>query len=478
MKLSQLLETIDEHDEWRPFNHIKVNGIATNSKIIQQNDLFIAISGYRHDGHHFIQDVVEAGAAAIIGEKEIHLREIPYIRTANSRKALARLAKAYYRPRLDKKVLIGVTGTNGKTTTCFMIKHILEQAGISCSMFTSVQNMVNGQKRASSLTTIDPLNLYKLLSDSQDDVIIMEVSSHGIAQFRVEGIEFDYCLFTNLDHEHLDYHKDMDEYFRVKTKLFQQLKPKGKAIVNAYNEWGKKVVQELRSRGQATHVIGHEEYPLQIIHNNQKERAIALMKTKEKSLELKPGVLGIHNLYNAAMAFWTARMLHLNEEEIIGSLMSFKGVPGRFEMFPHQSEATIVIDYAHTADAFFHCLNTARYDGAKRIIHVFGFRGSRDESKRQQMVKMSSRLSDFIILTLDDLNGILYEEMVSQLHLLNEASKGIVIPDRTLAIEYAVKHARKGDWIVITGKGTETYQQSFSLPARSDVETVRFICSQ
>lgn len=475
MNLSQLLESVDGNDTGKPYCHIDVNGISTNSKMIQQNDLFVAINGHRYDGHDFILDAVKAGAAAIIGEKNIQLPTIPYIKAPNSRKALARLAKAFYRPPLENKIIIGVTGTNGKTTTCFMIRHILENAGISCSLFTSVQNIVNGEKSTSTQTTLDPLNLYKLLSESNDDVLIIEVSSHGIVQFRVEGIEFDYCLFTNLDHEHLDYHQNMDEYFYVKSKLFEQLKPSGKAIINACNQWGQKLIRSLRSGGQIIHAIGDKEYPLRI---QKKETAAVFIKTEDKTLKLRPGILGIHNLYNAALAFWTARILHIDEREIIDSLHSFTGVPGRFELFHHKNEAVIVVDYAHTADAFFHCLNTARHYGAKRIFHVFGFRGNRDESKRQDMVDMSSRLSDDVILTLDDLNGIPFGDMVKQLHILNQYGKGVVIPDRTLAIDHAIRHAGKGDWVIITGKGTEKYQHTFSLPTTSDDETVRYICSK
>lgn len=480
MKLNQLLKNIIEEYSLEPYlNTLEIKGISANSSNIGQNHLFIAISGYKHDGHNYIQDAIAAGADAVVGEREIGQINVPYVRVSNSRLALARIAREFYQTSAKKHTIIGITGTNGKTTTSFMLKHILEEAGLSCSLFGTIHNVVNGQTLPSLNTTMDALELHRYLSLSNDDIVIIEVSSHGLSQFRIEGIEFDYCLFTNLDHEHLDYHQNMDDYFSVKARLFNQLKPDGKAIINCYNAWGEKLLHSLQNKGKTTFAMGEAEHNhLQITQHKTEEAATAVFIDTEAEYQLHLKILGRHNIYNAAMAYLTIKNLNIPGEKIIQSLQTFQGVPGRFEMMEHPKKATVVIDYAHTSDAFFHSLTTAREYGAVRIFHVFGFRGNRDESKRMGMLSMSSELSDKVILTLDDLNGISYEEMVKTLHGLNNSQKALIIPDRTLAIQYAVDNAEKGDWIIITGKGAETYQQQFALPTASDEETIRYLFEQ
>ncbi len=473
LKLNSLLEGIINEEL---LSNIEIQGISVDSTRVNQNDLFVAISGYQQDGHDFIDDAIKAGATAIVGEKEISELTVPYIKVANSRLALAKIASNFYNHPSKKQKIIGITGTNGKTTTSFMLKHILEEAGLSCSLFGSVFNVVNGQVSSSKHTTLNSLELQRQLYISEDDVIIMEVSSHGLSQFRVEGIEFDYCLFTNLDEEHLDYHEDMEEYFSIKASLFNKLKLNGNAIVNGYNSWGEKLIDKLK--GNASNIVTMGEgmnHDLQIVIKKSEERSSTLLKQINKSYELKLKMLGHHNVYNAAMAFLTAKELGIAENRIIRSLETLKGVPGRFETIQHPEEATFVIDYAHTADAFYHCLKTARDSGAKRIYHVFGFRGNRDENKRQAMINISNELSDLSILTFDDLNDVPAEEMETNLRRLNVQEQGIVIPDRTLAIKFAWTYASKGDWVIITGKGVETYQQLYKIPTSSDKETIEYL---
>ncbi|MCM3109390.1 UDP-N-acetylmuramoyl-L-alanyl-D-glutamate--2,6-diaminopimelate ligase [Lederbergia lenta] len=479
MKLSQLLENVIAYNNFdKSFYDIEVEGVSANSAEIGLNDLFIAISGFQQDGHQYIENAIAAGASAVVGEKEMDLLNIPYIKVSNSRLALAHIAKNFYQTSSKKHTIIGITGTNGKTTTSFMLKHILENVGLSCSLFGTIHNVVNGQKLPSVNTTIDALELHRHLSNCQDDVVIIEVSSHGLSQFRIEGIEFDYCLFTNLDHDHLDYHQDMDEYFSVKSTLFNKLKPEGKGIINSYNSWGERLFRSLQNNGQNIFAMGDaKDNHLQITRYKKNEPGIATIFEGDQQYQLKLKILGIHNVYNAAMAFLTGRKLNIPGEMIIQSLQTFQGVPGRFELIKQPKEATVVIDYAHTSEAFFNCLSTARELGAKRIFHVFGFRGNRDKSKRIGMLNISYELSDKVILTLDDLNQISYEKMVEILHGVNSPSKAVIIPDRTLAIRYAKDEAEDGDWIIITGKGTEKYKQQFFLPTTTDGETIRFLHS-
>ncbi|WP_191992039.1 UDP-N-acetylmuramoyl-L-alanyl-D-glutamate--2,6-diaminopimelate ligase [Bacillus aerolatus] len=475
MKLNTLLMNITNNAN-ESIHHIDIEGISTNSSSVRPNELFVAIPGYSVDGHAFIEDAIKAGASVVVGEKDLKGLTVPYIRVSNSRFALAKMACQFYETPSKKRIIVGITGTNGKTTTSFMLKHILESSGRTCSLFGSVMNIVNGQVSPAVNTTLGALELQRQLALSKDEIIIIEVSSHGLSQYRVGGMEFDYCLFTNLDHDHLDYHRDMEEYFSVKASLFDQLKPDGKAIINHYNSWGMKLADRLKLNGCNIYTLGEERYcDLRIDKFISEEINSAVVLEQNKSVRLKLNILGKHNIFNASMAYLTGRELGLESSKIIHALEKLRGVPGRFEVMQHPKGATIVIDYAHTPDALYHCLQTAKEKGAERIFHIFGFRGNRDTEKRREMVSISQEMSDASILTLDDLNGISYEDMEKDLHKLNLQQKGFVIPDRTMAIKCAWDQVDEGDWVFITGKGSEAYQQQYHLPTASDKETVQYL---
>ena len=211
MKLHQLLSNLDIKNGLRPeLANIAVHGIADNSMDVEEGYVFVAIQGFDNDGHEFIEAAIKKGASLAIGEHEPENLSVPYIQVTNSRKALGIIARNFYGNPAKHKLVIGITGTNGKTTTSYMLKHLLENNGKSCSVIGTIQNVINGQKTSSLNTTPSSLVLHQLLSSSNDEVIIMEVSSHGLSQYRIEGIRFDYCLFTNLHHEHLDFHGSME----------------------------------------------------------------------------------------------------------------------------------------------------------------------------------------------------------------------------------------------------------------------------
>jgi UDP-N-acetylmuramoyl-L-alanyl-D-glutamate--2,6-diaminopimelate ligase len=469
LKLNTLLDHIEiNRNDAIPDTEIK--GISTNSKTIQIGEVFVAIPGFKVDGHNFIDKAIEVGASVIVGEKDLRDLTVPYIQVTSSRLALAKLACQYYGYPSKKKIVIGITGTNGKTTTSFMLKSILEACGRTCSIFGSINNVVNGQVFPSINTTPDALELQRQLALSEDEYTIIEVSSQGLTQYRVAGMEFDYCLFTNLDRDHLDYHQDMNEYFSVKASLFDQLKPDGKAIVNQYNHWGKKLKNQLKQKDEDIYILG-DNLKIKKSKTNGSTQIIEGNQTYKLSLK----ILGYHNVLNASMAFLTARQMGLSSTSIIKALEMFPGVPGRFEIIEHPIGATIVIDYAHTAEAFYHCLQTAKDSCAKRVFHIFGFRGNRDTGKRREMVNVSQELSDVSILTFDDLDGVPYDEMEQSLHHLNQI--GWVIPDRTLAIKEVLEQVIEGDWVFITGKGAETYELNFQIPTVSDIDTVQYFLS-
>ncbi|MGS2778305.1 UDP-N-acetylmuramoyl-L-alanyl-D-glutamate--2,6-diaminopimelate ligase [Robertmurraya sp. GLU-23] len=461
---------------------IFITGIADNSKEVKSGYIFVAVSGYSSDGHDYIEHAVSFGASIVIGEKEIDNLQIPYLQVNNSRRALGIIAKNFYNDPSSKKIMIGITGTNGKTTTSFMLQQILEKNGITCSVIGTINNIINGKKLISENTTPGSIKLNSLLHSSKDQVVIMEVSSHGLAQYRLEGIKFDYCIFTNLYHEHLDFHGSMDEYFLAKSLLFEKLKPCGFAIINGDNHWGMKLYKILQEREITTYLVGTSNSNDLIITTYESAKNPFILLTEEdQSVAIKLPIPGLHNLYNAALAYSTARCMSIQKESILSALNSFPGVPGRFEIYRHDLGPTFVVDYAHTADAFEFILQTVKKCGAKRIIHIFGFRGGRDLTKRAEMVEVSSKISDYYILTIDDLNNEKVNEMFHMMENLtskNSPEKGLIILDRTLAIQTAQQMGKTGDWIVITGKGPEQYKQPFVLPTNTDKETVLYVQGQ
>lgn len=479
MKLHQLLYNLDIKTGLRPdLANIIVHGVADNSMDIKEGDVFVAIQGFDSDGHEFIGAAIKKGASLVIGERDLVNLSVPYIQVANSRKALGIIAKNFYGNPAKNKLVIGITGTNGKTTTSYMLKHALESNGKSCSVIGTIQNVINGENIPSLNTTPSSLVLHKLLSLSNDEVIIMEISSHGLSQYRIEGIRFDYCLFTNLHHEHLDYHGSMENYFQAKLLLFKKLKTNGTAILNTDDAWGEKLADTLLAEGKNVYRIGKSsESQLRIADFNLHSSTADVEESQEFSTVFS-SMNGTHNMYNMLMAFGTAVLIGVCKQHLLHSLSQFEGVEGRFEISKQENGSTLIVDYAHTPDAVTHCLTTAKQLGAKRIVHVFGFRGNRDPSKRQETMFITADLSDQYILTMDDLNSVPISEMIESLTCLNDTygnDKGCIIPDRTLAIKKAIVESQLGDWILITGKGHEQYQQNYQLPTNSDGDTVHYL---
>lgn len=476
MRLSRVIKCLKDSGEMDFFNRDpEITGLEMDSRSVGKGSLFVAIKGFQSDGHSFIEQAVQNGAAAVVGEKDLEL-EIPYIRVKDSRVSLGMLASCFYDHPSRKHKIVGITGTNGKTTTSYILKHMLESAGRTCSLLGTVSYVINNEVYKPTNTTPDALQIQKLLKRSRDEFVVMEISSHALEQSRTEGLEIDYGLFTNLAHDHLDYHKDMDSYFNDKKKIFSLLKENGKAIVNLYNSWGKRMADELKNNTPTIMIGDGAKCSIEDVQLNRK--SVFVIRINGERYKIHFPLPGFHNVYNAAMAFVTGHDLGLKPDAMIKALKTFPGVPGRFETLAHPTGAKFIVDYAHTKDAFEYCLETARQQGAERIIHIYGFRGGRDHSKRKEMIKVSSKYSDQFYLTVEDLNDETEEEMINELHRLNTQfgdGKGQVISDRTLAIQKAWEQAEKNDWIFITGKGPEVYKNCFALPAKSDLETLKLL---
>ncbi|MBM7551287.1 UDP-N-acetylmuramoyl-L-alanyl-D-glutamate--2,6-diaminopimelate ligase [Thalassobacillus pellis] len=474
MKAAELLNQIQHLSPSNPSDtyNMEIADIACDSREVKPGSLFVAIKGHTVDGHNYINMAMDRGASLIIGEQEVGDTSLPYVRVPDSRKALAQAAKAYYMTNKRSPVLIGITGTNGKTTTSYMLKNIFEQSGHTCSIFGTVSYIVNKQAHESFNSTPDPLTLYKFLAESNDDIAILEVSSHGIKQERVHALEFDHLIFTNLGHDHLDYHHSMEDYFETKASLFEQLKSNGKAVIYTGQDWGKTLASRLRKQGKRVYTADSDISDDIIIDADGQKIIIG---SEEISLQLQ--LPGRHNFHNATFAAFTSYLAGVDWDSIRHTLEAKLHVPGRFEQYEHPSGATVIVDYAHTADALENILSTAHAGGAHRIFHVFGFRGGRDQSKRKAMIETTASYSSLYILTADDLNEVSSSTMEKELQYLQEkygTESGQVIYDRTEAIKFAWDRAQQGDWIVITGKGHENYQQRYKFAVESDVACIKF----
>ncbi|RXJ01643.1 UDP-N-acetylmuramoyl-L-alanyl-D-glutamate--2,6-diaminopimelate ligase [Anaerobacillus alkaliphilus] len=456
-------------------NKLSYTGIQSNSKMVEAGNVFVAIDGTAVDGHLFIKDAISNGACAVIGEKPLTGASVPYFQVENSREAIGLLAASIYGNPSKKHQVIAITGTNGKTTTSHLIKHILNYVGESCSLIGTVEYEINGQKIKSSHTTPDALQLQKLLFESNDRYVVMEASSHGLDQHRLAGTGVDYALFTNLSHDHLDYHGNMTNYFHAKTQLFGLLNVHGEAIIGNYTSWGKKLTKLLKQQKHVFSVgeMGLDDVQLLSIHGLE-----VLVKDGPNHLTLSIPLPGLHNIWNTLQAYLLAKRLGIPAEDIVKAIQTFPGVAGRFEQYQNDVKANFIVDYAHSPDSINYCLQTAKELTKGKVVHIFGFRGQRDRKKRLPMLEASVEFSDEVIITLDDLNGESLEGMSRDIYdLIERVGKGKckVILDRTEAIKYAWDTSEKEDTVLVTGKGPECYQHPFLLPSRSDRETIEYI---
>lgn len=456
---------------------LKVKGITDNSNEIKPGYIFIAVKGYKKDGHIYIQQAITNVAILIIGENELRDLEVPYLKVKNARKALGQVAKLFYKDPSKDKIMIGITGTNGKTTISFYIKHLLEKQGYSVSSIGTTYNEINGKKIQTINTTPNAKTINQLLVASTDQVVVMEVSSQGLEQDRLEGIQFDYALFNNLQHDHLDYHNTMEEYFECKALLFQKLKPNGTAIINSDDRWGIKLIERLTAEGKKVLTVGEQSSSdSQIL---SKELNSVLVMHKNKRYNLRTPLPGMHNLHNLTMSSCAAHELGVPYEKIEPYMSDFTGISGRFELFYLENRVTVVVDYAHTPDALEIAINTAITNGANHVITVFGFAGNRDTSKRKAMLENVTRLSNSSILTVTELFGSsidkLYEDYVMIQKECQVEDSTSIIMDRTIAIQTAIENAQSGDWVLLLGKGHEQYKENYALNTKSDQETVLYL---
>lgn len=455
MKLSDLVKNAGLISELTA--DVEINNFVFDSRKVEKGDLYICLVGLKSDGHDFAAQVEKAGAAAIVCERTLDGITIPQVVVESTRKAMSVIAANYYNNPADKLSVIGVTGTNGKTTVTNLVKEILDRAGHTTGLIGTAQNIIGDKAYEANMTTPDPMELQKLYADMVDagcDSVIMEVSSHSLYLDKLYGINFKVGAFTNLTQDHLDFHKTMDAYFDAKCKLFDISE---NAVVNSDDSYGKKLAERIDciSYGCGEGSSIKAENP-QFSADGVKFDLIYNGNTYPIDLSI-PGEFSV---YNAMTAFGVCVAAGLSPEAAAEGLCCAKGVKGRVEVVPTGKDFTILIDYAHTPDALENVLKTVKGFAKGRVVAVFGCGGDRDKTKRPIMGSIAAKCADVCIVTSDNPRTEDPDAIIADIleGMKGNEDKTVKVTLREEAIKYAIDHAQKDDVVVLAGKGHETYQ--------------------
>jgi UDP-N-acetylmuramoyl-L-alanyl-D-glutamate--2,6-diaminopimelate ligase len=447
-----------------------ITSICYDSRRVQKNALFVALRGEKADGHHYIESAIERGAAAIMAEEEPMHRGVTSLIVKDTRAAMADLAAEFYgHPSLGLKVA-GVTGTNGKTTTAFLIKHLCESVLQRCGFLGTIRYEIGDRILPATRTTPESLDLQELLYQIRSAgcrAAAMEVSSHALAQNRVRNVEFDAAIFTNLTQDHLDYHGTMEAYFEAKLKLFAglagQRHKKGKAIINLDDRWGQQLLSRLGKEYPQLPVVTYgmgarADYRASAVKSDIAGSQFHL-DAHGKTYLVRMPLIGAFNVYNALAALAGAAALGVDLRTAVKALASAPSVPGRMEPVPVRRQFRIFVDYAHTDDALTNALKTLRDLQPRRLIVVFGCGGDRDRAKRPLMAAAAEKLADWTIITSDNPRKEDPAAIAAEIEKGFRRAAHETILDRKEAIARAVALAQPRDIVLIAGKGHENTQE-------------------
>ena len=445
-----------------------VESIAYDSRRVQRNGLFVALRGEKNDGHEFIGQAIENGASVIVAEREEKNPRATCLLVENTRPALADLAATFYGLPARRLKLAAVTGTNGKTTTTFLIKHICEKAGLRCGLIGTVRYEIGERVLPAARTTPESLDLQELLAQIANAgcrAAAMEVSSHALTQERVRGLEWDVAVFTNLTQDHLDYHGTMENYFESKAKLFvqlaqQQKKRKPVAVVNMDDHYGEQLLDKIGKKiSVITFGMGVRADFRASNYRMEFGGTSYQLDARGKSYLVRLPLIGRFNVANSMAALAAANALGLNLREAVLSLGKSPQVPGRLEMVPAKRKFQVFVDYAHTPDALLNVLKTLRQLEPGRLIVVFGCGGDRDRQKRPLMGRIADQNADYSIITSDNPRKEDPNAILSEIEKGFGSDRYEKVAGRAEAIARAIALAQPRDIILIAGKGHETYQE-------------------
>lgn len=462
MILKSLLKGLD-YEVIKGNEESKVQNIRYDNRKIEQGDAFVCVKGFKVDGHSFIGDAIKKGARVLIVQEEVSVQEdITIIKVRDTRKALAIMSSNYFGNPKDKLKIIGITGTNGKTTSAFIIKSILEKAGFMTGLIGTIANYIGNKKVDAVRTTPESYELHELFKNMVDagvEYCVMEVSSHSLELDRVYGVQFEEGIFTNLTRDHLDFHKTFENYYNAKFKLFER---SNHSIINLDDPYGANIVKDIEERGVKTKVSTfsiEKESDFKAFeiksHSNGSEFKVNLESIEEFSINIP----GEYNIYNSLGCIICAYNLNIPMDKIKEGLRDVV-IPGRCELVAKEKNLpySIIIDYAHTPDGLENILSTVKAFTKNRMISVFGCGGDRDKVKRPQMGKIGCELSDIAIITSDNPRSEEPMDIINDIVKPLNYDNFIIEVNRKEAIRKAMNMALEGDVIVIAGKGHETYQ--------------------
>jgi UDP-N-acetylmuramoyl-L-alanyl-D-glutamate--2,6-diaminopimelate ligase len=459
MNLKEILKGVD-YKVVKGSENLDITSIQYDSRMVKSGDLFVCIEGFSTDGHKYINSAYEKGASAIICSRDTDkLPNCTILKVEDSRKALALVSANYYGNPVDKLKVIGITGTNGKTTSTFMMKSILEAAGYKVGLIGSIANYIGDKKIPTHRTTPESLELQRLFKEMLDEGVgycIMEVSSHSLYLHRVYGIKFSQAVFTNLTRDHLDFHKTFENYYNAKLILFKNT---NNSVVNIDDQYGQRIYKDAIGQKLTYSIDNASEVKASNI--NMHSRGIEFDVTyKDGSEHINLNIPGKYNVMNALGSAGACLSEGISLEYVKKGLEQMICVPGRCEIVTNGYNLgyEIIVDYAHTPDGLENILKTAREFTKGRLISVFGCGGDRDNTKRPIMGKIGTELSNLALVTSDNPRTEEPMDIISEIEAGIEKHNYIVIEDRREAIKEAMKLAKKDDVIVIAGKGHEDYQ--------------------
>ncbi len=433
---------------------VEVESLAYDSRKVGPGTLFFCVPGEKVDGHEFGVAAVEAGAAALVVERELEV-DVAQVVVADARAAMAPLAARFWGDPTGELRVVGVTGTNGKTTTAFLLREILEAAGVQCGLLGTVRQVVGGVEEEVERTTPEAIDLqgtFRRMLEAGDKACVMEVSSHALALHRADSIHFELALFTNLTQDHLDFHADMEDYFRAKRLLFE-IGP-GAAVVNVDDPYGRRLAEEFDCVTFSAEGVNADFAATGVSFD------VGGAEFSVGGMPVRTRLPGHFNVANALGAFAAARELGVSADDAAAGLARAERVPGRFEPIDEGQAFAVLVDYAHTPDSLENVLRAARRLSEGRVLAVFGAGGDRDRDKRPKMGRAGASLSDLAIVTSDNPRSEDPEAIIAE--VLGGVENGAnveVEPDRRAAITLALGRAQPGDTVVIAGKGHEQGQE-------------------
>ena len=461
MRLEDILKDISPV-ECRGEKGVEITSLTQDSRTVVPGSLFVAVKGFSSDGHAFVEKAVAAGAVAVIYDDTATAvpERAAAIRVEDSRKALALAAAAFYGKPSEKLTLVGITGTNGKTTTVTLLHEIFTRLGYSCGLLSTIANFVGSRRTETTNTTSDPLTINRLLAEMVDEgceYCFMEVSSIGLEQDRVAGLHFKAAIFSNLTHDHLDYHKTFAEYLRCKKLFFDNLRKDAVAVINTDDRNGPVMLQNSVAKPVTYSVKGLADHTCRIV-----EESFDGMLLRIDGREVWTRLVGAHNAYNLLAVYTTAVELGASPDEVLLAISGAGCVKGRLEVVRGPRNISAIIDYAHTPDALENVLKTLRETARdKELVCLFGCGGDRDRTKRPEMAAVAEKYADRIIVTSDNSRTENTADIIAEIRKgfsPKGIAKALFIEDRREAIRTAVITAKDGAAVLLAGKGHETYQ--------------------